>query len=52
MISVTVDQCILVHEDCCRILRATLDYFKEKNVSFLKKTSHRGYLRHLLSAGE
>ena len=44
----TVDQCLLVHEDCCRILRATLDYFKEKNVSFLKKTSHRGYLRHLL----
>ena len=37
-----------VHEDCCRILRATLDYFKEKNVSFLKKTSHQGYLRHLL----
>ena len=45
---VTVDQCLLVHEDCCRILRATLDYFKEKNVSFLKKTSHQGYLRHLL----
>ena len=45
---VTVDQCLLVHEDCCRILRVTLDYFKEKNVSFLKKTSHRGYLRHLL----
>lgn len=44
----TVDQCLLVHEDCCRILRATLDYFKEKNVSFLKKTSHQGYLRHLL----
>ena len=40
---VTVDQCLLVHEDCCRILRATLDYFKEKNVSFLKKTSHQGY---------
>lgn len=45
---VTVDQCLLVHEDCCKILRATLDYFKEKHVSFLKKTTHQGYLRHLL----
>lgn len=45
---VTVDHCTLVHEDCLKILRATLDYFKERNTSFLKKTSHLGYLRHLL----
>ena len=45
---VTVDQCTLVHEDCCRILRATLDYFTEKNTLFLKKSNHVGYLRHLL----
>lgn len=45
---VTVDHCTLVHEDCCKILRTTLDYFKERNTAFLKKTSHLGYLRHLL----
>ena len=45
---VTVDHCLLVHEDCCRILRATLDYFSERNTRFLKKTNHVGYLRHLL----
>lgn len=45
---VTVDQCVLVHGDCCKILKATLDYFKENDASFLKKASHVGYLRHLL----
>lgn len=45
---VTVDHCLLVHEDCCRILKATLDYFSERNTRFLKKTNHVGYLRHLL----
>lgn len=45
---VTVDQCTLVHGDCCKILKTTLEYFKEKGASFLKKTSHVGYLRHLL----
>lgn len=45
---VTVDQCVLVHEDCCKILKATLEYFKAKETSFLKKMTHVGYLRHLL----
>jgi len=45
---VTVDRCTLVHEDCCKILKATLDYFTEKEARFLKKTNHIGYLRHLL----
>lgn len=45
---VTVDHCKLVHPDCCRILRATLDYFLENGAMFLKKMSHIGYLRHLL----
>ena len=45
---VTVDQCVLVHGDCCKILKATLEYFKERGTGFLKKTSHVGYLRHLL----
>lgn len=45
---VTVDKCTLVHEDCCKILKATLDYFTEKKARFLKKLNHVGYLRHLL----
>lgn len=45
---VTVDHCQLVHPDCCLILRATLDYFKERDTRFLKKMAHQGYLRHLL----
>lgn len=45
---VTVDHCALVHEDCLKILRTTLDYFVEKEAVFYKKLSHQGYLRHLL----
>ena len=45
---VTVDQCILVHTDCCKILKATLDYFTEQGATFYKKMAHVGYLRHLL----
>lgn len=45
---VTVDQCVLVHTDCCKILKATLDYFTEQGATFYKKMAHVGYLRHLL----
>ena len=45
---VTVDQCVLVHTDCCKILKATLDYFTEQGATFYKKIAHVGYLRHLL----
>ena len=45
---VTVDQCVLVHPDCCKILKATLDYFTEQGATFYKKMAHVGYLRHLL----
>lgn len=45
---VTVDRCVLVHPDCCKILRATLDYFTEHGAVFYKKMAHVGYLRHLL----
>lgn len=45
---VTVGQCALVHEDICRILTATLEYFAGKETKFYKKLSHQGYLRHLL----
>jgi len=39
---------VLVHPDCCKILRATLDYFTEHGAVFYKKMAHVGYLRHLL----
>lgn len=45
---VTVDRCRLIHEDCCKILKATLEYFTEHGGKFYKKMSHVGYLRHLL----
>lgn len=45
---VTVDQCRLVHPDCCMILKETLDFFRDHQTSFLKKLTHQGYLRHLL----
>ena len=43
-----MDQCVLVHPDCCKILKATLDYFTEQGATFYKKMAHVGYLRHLL----
>nr|MCR5255819.1 23S rRNA (uracil(1939)-C(5))-methyltransferase RlmD [Acetatifactor sp.] len=45
---VTVDDCMIVDSDYRIILRATLDYFTEKNVPFLHRMSHEGFLRHLL----
>ena len=45
---VTVGQCQLVHEDICKILTATLEYFKDRDAKYYKKMSHEGYLRHLL----
>jgi 23S rRNA (uracil-5-)-methyltransferase RumA len=45
---VTVDGCRIIHEDFSKILRATLDYFKDKSVPYLHKLTHEGYLRHLL----
>ena len=45
---VTVDGCRIIHDDFCKILMCTLEYFKEKNVRYLHKLTHEGYLRHLL----
>ena len=45
---VTVGHCRLVHEDIRKILTATLEYFVERGTKYYKKTSHEGYLRHLL----
>ncbi|MDD3251805.1 MAG: 23S rRNA (uracil(1939)-C(5))-methyltransferase RlmD [Lachnospiraceae bacterium] len=45
---VTTPECQIVHSDFCRILMATLAYFKEREIGFYKKLQHTGYLRHLL----
>lgn len=45
---VTTQHCQIVHEDFNKILKATRDYFAEKQVPFYKKLQHTGYLRHLL----
>ena len=45
---VTVSGCKIAGSDYNRILQASLAYFSEKNVSYFKKNSHEGYLRHLL----
>lgn len=45
---VTVDQCKIVDEDYRRILSATAEYFREKQIPFYHRMRHTGYLRHLL----
>ena len=45
---VTVDECQLVHPDFNKVLRATLDFCREKGYSFYHKKSHKGMLRLLI----
>ena len=45
---VTVDDCQIADKDFRMLLKATLDYFKEKGIPFYRKMQHTGYLRHLL----
>ncbi len=45
---VSVNSCKIVHNDFNIILMTVLDYFKEKNIPYLHKVTHKGYLRHLL----
>lgn len=45
---VNVPECQIVDEDFRRVLLATLNYFKERNISYYHKLRHTGYLRHLL----
>ncbi len=44
----TAGDCQIVHEDFNRILTATLQFFRERNLPFYHKMSHEGYLRHML----
>lgn len=45
---VTASHCKIVDEDYNQILTTVLNYFSERGISFYKKNSHEGYLRHLL----
>jgi tRNA/tmRNA/rRNA uracil-C5-methylase (TrmA/RlmC/RlmD family) len=44
----TVTECQIVDEDFRAILKATVDFFGEKQLSFFHRLTHIGYLRHLL----
>ena len=45
---ITVTDCRIVDEDYRAILRATVDFFREKKIPFYHKLRHEGVLRHLL----
>ncbi len=45
---VSTPRCQIVHEDFCRVLEATREYFAELGTPFYRKLQHTGYLRHLL----
>ena len=45
---VLVDNCRIVDEDYRLILKTTLDYLAERELSFYHRLRHEGYLRHLL----
>ena len=45
---VSVENCQIVDEDYRTILKSTLDFFREKNLTFYHRLRHEGYLRHLL----
>ena len=44
----TVTSCLIVDPDYCRIIEATLEYFRAKSIPYYHRVRHEGYLRHLL----
>ena len=44
----TVTECQIVDEDFRAILKATVDFFGERGLTFFHRLTHVGYLRHLL----
>ena len=44
----TADTCVLAHKDFNEILKATLSFFSERSIPYVRKRSHEGILRHLL----
>ena len=45
---VTAENCKIVDSDFNKVLTCVLNYFSNKSISFYRKLSHEGYLRHLL----
>ena len=45
---ITVDSCLIVDEDFRSILKKTLEFFRERNVSYYHTRKNQGYLRHLV----
>ena len=44
----TVTECQIVDEDFRAILKATVEFFGERGLTFFHRLTHEGYLRHLL----
>ncbi|MBQ1901900.1 MAG: 23S rRNA (uracil(1939)-C(5))-methyltransferase RlmD [Lachnospiraceae bacterium] len=45
---VTVSDCRIMDADMRLVLSATLEFFRERNISYYHRLRHEGYLRHLL----
>ncbi|MEQ8197537.1 MAG: 23S rRNA (uracil(1939)-C(5))-methyltransferase RlmD [Clostridiaceae bacterium] len=45
---ITVDMCKIVHEDFRKIIKYTLEYFREKNLPYYRIMKREGYLRNLV----
>ena len=45
---VTVDNCKLVDEDYRKIIKLTIEYFREQNLPYYRVMKGEGYLRHLV----
>ncbi len=45
---ITVDGCYLVDQDFIKILKATVEYFNEKQIPYYRTFNHKGYLRNLV----
>lgn len=43
---VIVDQCVIADTDYNQILKTVLSYFRSEGVSYFRKNTHIGYLRH------
>lgn len=45
---ITVDECKLVDEDYRKIIKLTVEYFREQNLPYYRLMKAEGYLRHLV----
>lgn len=45
---IDVDSCLLVHDDCNKVVKLTAEHFRNAGVTYNDKKSHKGYLRYLI----